>query len=197
MSTGPRKAKQKMDLNQSTDTHLVRECLRGKDSAWSALINKYKNLIYSIPIKYGFSEEDAADIFQSVCMDLLAELEALREPQALAGWLIQITRNKCFHRRQEQQRHQIHAISDEQTTSAKPMPEDVISQIQREQLLRETITKLSPRCRKLLHMLFFEQPTRPYQEVALDLNLAIGSIGFIRKRCLEKLGKRLQEMGFS
>jgi len=45
-------------------------------------------------------------------------------------------------------------------------------------------------------MLFFECPPRPYQEIARDLGLATGSIGFIRGRCLEKLRKRLEEMGF-
>ena len=85
MSTAPGRAKQLADSARS-DEQLVRDCLKGKDSAWSALIFKYKNLIFSIPIPYGFSEEDAADIFQAVCMDLLAELPRLREPKALA-WL--------------------------------------------------------------------------------------------------------------
>jgi hypothetical protein len=80
------------------------------DSAWSALISKYKNPIFSIPIRYGFSEEDSADIFQAV--DLLAELPCLREPKALAGWLIQVTRNKCFHRKGETQRHSVQEIRD-------------------------------------------------------------------------------------
>ena len=76
------------------------------------LIFRYKNLIFSIPIRYGFSEEDAADIFQAVCMDLLAELPRLREPKALAGWLIQVTRNKCFHRKRETQRHSVQEIGE-------------------------------------------------------------------------------------
>lgn len=107
----PSRAKQLADSARS-DEQLVRDCLKGKDSAWSALIFKYKNLIFSIPIRYGFSEEDAADIFQPVCMGLLAELSRLREPKALAGWLIQVTRNKCFHRKRETQRHSMQEIGD-------------------------------------------------------------------------------------
>ncbi len=47
-----------------SDDRLIRACLNGNEQAWSALIDKYKNLIYSIPMKYGASPEDAADIFQ-------------------------------------------------------------------------------------------------------------------------------------
>ena len=52
------------------DARLVSECLGGSEEAWRALIFKYKNLIFSIPVKYGFSTDDATDIFQGVCLDL-------------------------------------------------------------------------------------------------------------------------------
>ena len=59
------------------DRRLVSECLQGNDEAWSALIDKYKRLIYSIPVKYGFSPDEATDIFQAVCLELLSELPKL------------------------------------------------------------------------------------------------------------------------
>jgi DNA-directed RNA polymerase specialized sigma24 family protein len=74
------------------------------------LISKYKNPIFSIPIRYGFSEEDSADIFQAV--DCWLNCHVFGEPKALAGWLIQVTRNKCFHRKRETQRHSVPEIRD-------------------------------------------------------------------------------------
>src|SRR5437764_1423058 len=62
------------------DRRLVEACLSGNESAWAALVDKYKNLIYSIPIRWGFSQDDATDIFQSVAAQLLSELNRLREP---------------------------------------------------------------------------------------------------------------------
>jgi DNA-directed RNA polymerase specialized sigma24 family protein len=52
------------------------------------------------------------------------------------------------------------------------------------------------RCERMIQMLFFETPSRPYEEVAQELGLAIGSIGFIRGRCLAQLKKRLEKRGF-
>ncbi len=195
MSTAPGRAKQRDDSARS-DEQLVRDCLKGKDSAWSALIFKYKNLIFSIPIRYGFSEEDAADIFQAVCMDLLAELPRLREPKALAGWLIQVTRNKCFHRKRETQRHFVQEIGDSEFPGSEESADNMVSEFQQDQLLREAMSGLPPRCRRLVEMLFFETPARPYLRVARDLKLAPGSIGFIRRRCLDKLRERLEQLGF-
>jgi hypothetical protein len=69
MSPEPGRAGEKEEI-QLPDEQLVRDCLKGRDAAWSALIRSYKNLIFSIPIRHGFSQEDSADIFQAVCMDL-------------------------------------------------------------------------------------------------------------------------------
>jgi len=71
------------------DTRLVKECLAGNEEAWSLLIDKYKALIYSIPVKYNLPPHEAADVFQLTCMELLTRLPQLREPRALPKWLMQ------------------------------------------------------------------------------------------------------------
>ena len=43
--------------------------------------------------------DDAADIFQSVCVDLLSDLPQLREPKALPKWLMQVCYHKCLEHR--------------------------------------------------------------------------------------------------
>jgi len=183
-----------------SNVRLVRECLEGNQEAWSALIDKYKNLIYSIPVNYGFASEEAADIFQSVCLDLLSELPRLREPEALPAWLFRVTFHKCFHLKRQQQ-HLVHIEEQDFKTPLEDttvdIPEEAVRQTEREQMLREALADLSPRCRQLIQMLFFEKPARPYQDVAQSMGLATGSIGFIRRRCLESLRKQLEKGGFS
>jgi RNA polymerase sigma factor (sigma-70 family) len=180
------------------DTRLVGECLRGNEDAWAGLIQKYKNLIFSIPIKRGLSRDDAADVFQRVCLLLLADLRNLRDPQALPKWLIRVaSRESSLWTRQE--RAQAAAAGAEQAEAAgrEPGPDELLAQLAEEQSLREALLSLSPRCRKLIEMLFFEPETRPYQDVASSLGLATGSIGFIRARCLERLRRQLDAMDFS
>lgn len=181
-----------------SDTRLVRECLKGNEEAWSSLIDKYKNLIYSIPVKYGFPREEANEIFQSVCLELVTGLANLREPQALAKWLIQVTAHKCLRWQRIAERT---VTTDQQVFDGLPdehgelFPE-VIAQAESEQFIREALSELPPRCSELIHMLFFETPPRPYKEVAESLGIATGSIGFIRQRCLNRLRKRLEELGY-
>jgi len=180
------------------DARLVRECIAGSEEAWRALIFKYKNLIFSIPVKYGFSADDSTDIFQAVCLDLLSELPKLRKVKALPKWIMQITAHKCFHRKQQQQRTEVlDPAAKEFEKSTPSRAEDILREAEDEQSLRQAMAELPPRCRQLVHMLFYDEPVRPYQEIAATLGIAVGSIGFIRQRCLERLRKRLLEAGFA
>jgi RNA polymerase sigma factor (sigma-70 family) len=180
-----------------SDTVLVRDCINGKEEAWSALIDKYKRLIYSIPIKYSLSSDDANDIFQSVCLDLLSELPKLRKPTALPKWIMQVTAHKCLRHKYREQRMEHPEEGEELPDSAvAPVAEWMLREAEEEQSLREAIAGMQPRCQRLIEMLFFEEPARPYQEIAETLGIATGSIGFIRMRCLDRLRKRLEEAGF-
>lgn len=183
----------------SSDERLVAECRKGSEQAWAALIEKYKNLIYSIPMKLGMYD-DAADIFQAVCLDLLSDLPRLREPRALAKWLMQACYRRCVQYRHKSDKYVPFAddsaaeipADDEQS----PLPEDLLVQLEKEQRLRDALAQLSPRCERMIRMLFFESPPRPYQQIARELDLATGSIGFIRSRCLTQLKKKLEKTGF-
>lgn len=180
-----------------TDARLVRECVNGNEQAWSALIDKYKNLIYSIPVKYGFSPDAASDVFQGVCVELLAELPKIRKPAALPKWIMQVTAHKCFHEKRLRLRtDQLDDTHTSKTESVAPEIEGVLREAQEEQYLRQAMGKLAPRCQELVRMLFFEEPAREYRDIAKSLGIAVGSIGFIRQRCLDKLRRHLADAGF-
>jgi RNA polymerase sigma factor (sigma-70 family) len=76
------------------------------------------------------------------------------------------------------------------------LPEKMRQQLEQEQSIREAIASLPDRCNRMVIMLFFEDPPRPYEEVAKELGIATGSIGFIRGRCLKKMRQLLEEKGF-
>ncbi len=178
------------------DEILVRECLLGSEQGWSELIEKYKNLIYSIPIKYGFPSEDAADIFQTVCLSLFRELSNLREPRALASWLIRSTARICLRSKRERHARGVAEIDEATVAGTEEPPDELIHEIEREQMLRESMAEISAECAQLVHLLFLTTPALSYDEVARTLGFAKGSIGATRMRCLEKLRQSLEKKGF-
>lgn len=178
------------------DEALVDACLEGSEEAWTALIEKYKRLIFSVPVKVGLSRDEAADVLQSVCAKLLKELPRLRSRRALPQWLIQVATHESFRAASHNRRFFDEAdekLSTRIAGESHRQPDQIIQQTEREQLLRDTIGGLQPRCQRLISMLFFEEPRCSYEQIAEELGLAEGSIGFIRGRCLERLREHLQQ----
>jgi len=184
-----------------SDERLVKECLKGNEGAWATLIDRYKNLIFSIPIKYGATREDAADVFQTVCLELFSQLQNLRKPGSLRSWLITIAIHQSFHWKRRNRRRSEFEISgveveEEGAGETAVAPPEFIEALEREQMVRDAISRLPARCNEMIRLLFFQHPPIPYAELAQSLGLAPGSIGFIRGRCLKRLQKLLEESGF-
>src|SRR5258705_5478891 len=128
-----------------TDTRLVRECLSGSEQAWALLIEKYKALIYSIPVKYGLPPHEAADVFQATCAELLVRLPDLREPRALPKWLMQVAHHECYRWKRQQQRVVSRDGEPDLPEPATPaIAEALVQQTQEEQMLREAMATLTP-----------------------------------------------------
>jgi RNA polymerase sigma factor (sigma-70 family) len=179
-----------------TDAQLVNRCLDDDVEAWSELIDRYKNLIYSIPVRLGMYQ-DAGDIFQAVCVDLLAKLPQLREHRALPKWLMQTCYHECLrYRRATSREAELDRADAEKQHDIETLQEQKLIQFEEEQAVRDAISEMPARCGHMIHMLFFEIPARPYEDIARELGIATGSIGFIRNRCLARLRKHLEKKGF-
>lgn len=179
-----------------SDEQLVAECLQGNQNAWEAMVQKYRNLVYSVPVKYRMPPQDAADVFQAVWTELFAELPKLRNAGALRSWLITVAGHKCYQWKRQQ------ATQDQAEDATLELVDPQVSYpdwrqvVEREQMLRDALFQLPPRCREMVRLLFYQQPPLPYKDVAEKLGLAEGSIGFIRGRCLKRLRTVLEGMGF-
>jgi RNA polymerase sigma factor (sigma-70 family) len=70
-------------------------------------------------------------------------------------------------------------------------PEEVILAAERSIGLRQAVNRLDERCRRLIIMLFFAPEPPDYAQIAREFGLAEGSIGALRKRCLERLRQEI------
>jgi RNA polymerase sigma factor (sigma-70 family) len=187
------------DYARSSDRELVAACLSGDHQAWESLIVRYQRLIYSIPVKARLSPDDAADIFQSVCLKLLENLSTLRDHEKIASWLITTTTRECWRTSARQRRdNPAPLVADESfdptagIVSAEPLADEQIQLIEQQQALRAGLESLPERCRRLLEMLFYQKDDLSYTEIARRSGMPVSSIGPTRARCLGKLKKVLE-----
>ena len=172
------------DVSRKSDTDLVRQCLTGDQGAWSELIDRYQRLIYSVARTLSQSSEDAADVFQQVCLELYQRLPELRDAESLPAWLITVTRRQAAavlksHKTLLPLRDEYPALADQ------------IRSIENEHLVETAMLDLPERCRQLINLLYLHPFSLSYSAVAERLGVPVSSIGPTRARCLAKLRKLL------
>lgn len=181
---------------ESDENHIA-ACLSGDNQAWEALIAKYSRLIYSIPFRYGLSDTDAADVFQSVCLKLLENLHSLRDCTKLSSWLITTTTRECWSVAKKRARlSQKDFDSTEEgfdQLDLSPLPEEVTLMLEEHQEVREAFRRLPHRDQQLLWYLFYDKSGLSYADIGRRLGIPEGSVGPLRARSLERLRLLLQE----
>src|SRR5215470_4641019 len=75
---------------------LVNRAAQGDKHAWDVLVERFFPLIWSICRKYRLGEADAEDVGQNVWLQLFDQLGKIRDPAALPGWLVTVTRRECL-----------------------------------------------------------------------------------------------------
>jgi RNA polymerase sigma factor (sigma-70 family) len=168
---------------------LVTRARNGDKQAWDALVERYAPLIWSICRRHRLSGADADDVSQNVWLHLVHHLDMVREPAALAGWLVTTTRRECLRaRRTAQGSHAAGYVPDVENIPdqrAKTAEQELLA-AERHAALRAAFGDLSPFSQQLLALLIQDPPV-PYAEISARLGISVGSIGPYRGRCLEKL----------
>jgi len=170
-------------------TGLVIRARNGDKQAWDALVERYAPLIWSICRRRRLDDTDADDVGQSVWLRLAGQLDKIRDPAALPGWLATTTRREYSRvlrttRDQHPAGHppDIQNMPDEQGVTA----EQELLAAEAHAALREAVSHLPPRDRQLIAALT-QDPPLPYAEISARLGIPVGSIGPSRRRCLDKI----------
>jgi RNA polymerase sigma factor (sigma-70 family) len=132
-------------------------------------------------------------------MTLLEKLDDITQPERLHAWLVTTARRKTWRLLSRESRWQKPNADDEEGEdewAALPddaaLPDEVLVQLEEQHRVRQALSALDERCRKLLTLLFYSSEPPPYAEVAARIGVKEGSIGPTRARCLQKLLRRLE-----
>jgi RNA polymerase sigma factor (sigma-70 family) len=180
------------------DGELIAACLEGDHEAWEELITRYRRLIYSIPVKSRLSPDDAADIFQHVCLKLYEKLASLRDHEKISSWLITATTRECWRVAARNRRESPPAAPErdqegdgfDEIPAEAMLPDEQRELLERQEAVRQAVSALGGRCQELITMLFYKDDLT-YAEIARLMSMPVASIGPTRARCLEKLRKLL------
>lgn len=164
----------------------------GDQTAWDALVDRFSSLLWGVARGHRLDTSTAGDIVQTVWLKLVENLDSIREPAALPGWLSVTARRECLRVLRLQGRAHPTDTDDLVMIAADDDPVDASVLVEeRDRTLWAAFERLGDRCRRLLRVLMAD-PAPAYEEVSQALDMPIGSIGPTRGRCLDRLRALLE-----
>jgi len=185
-------------ITTGTDiSDLVTGAGQGDQASWSELVERHQPIIDAVTRRYRLGREDAADVSQTVWLQLTSHLDSIREPRALPGWIKVTAEREAFRMirvgRRTTSLEPIASFYEGQANTTDLRFSSVLDEVDTDLLraeeqaaVREGLETLKPNQRDLLLMLVAE-PAVSYAQISSELGLPIGSIGPTRARCLRKL----------
>ncbi len=179
---------------------LVRSAASGDRAAWTALVERFSGLVWSIARAHGLGAADAEEVFQTTWLRLTEHVGRLKEPERVGGWLATTARHESLKLIRLRARttvtdnpHVLDQGSDEASPEQAVLDsEEAATQMRRARQVWSAFRRLPSRCQQLLRILIASPPPS-YAEIAAMLDMAIGSIGPTRGRCLQQLRALLAE----
>lgn len=173
---------------QSELGQLVCAARAGDDVAWSRLVERFDRQLRNIARRYRLSAADVDEVLQVTWLQLLENIQGIRDPTAVGAWLTTATRRNALRRRQMHVHEVLSGDPDLGQRADADGPEARLLVWERDAVLANALGGLPDRHRRLLTVLL-TQPALDYREIGELLSMPVGSIGPSRARALTRLAR--------
>jgi RNA polymerase sigma-70 factor (ECF subfamily) len=166
------------------DFRLVEAAKRGDQKAYGELMGRYRDAIYFMLLKMVNNQSDAEDLTIEAFGKAFKNINQYTPNFAFSTWLFKIATNNCidFIRKKRGNTVSLDQSVDEEENllpsasiqSDSMDPEENMINQQKVILMREVVSKLKPRYRRLVELRYFNEFS--YDEISKELDLPIGTV---------------------
>jgi RNA polymerase sigma-70 factor (ECF subfamily) len=84
------------------DSELVSRAAGGDATAFQAIVERHRSMVYRVAYQFAGNHHDAEDIAQDVFIKVYRSLDKFRQDAQLTSWLYRIVMNACIDHRRRQ-----------------------------------------------------------------------------------------------
>jgi RNA polymerase sigma-70 factor, ECF subfamily len=162
------------------DPDLITRAAGGDPTAFQALVERHRSMVYRVAYQFAGNHHDAEDIAQEVFIKVYRSLDRFRQDAQLTSWLYRIVMNACIDHRRRQSPAVNTPFGEEaehrlmNTPEEAPGPEDRAYAGELGEVLESEVARL-PRGQRIVFVMRHHQGLK-LCEIAESLGLAEGTV---------------------
>ncbi|MFZ0013314.1 MAG: sigma-70 family RNA polymerase sigma factor [Acidimicrobiia bacterium] len=157
----------------------------GERHAWDALVDRFGQMVWSVARGFRLDDATAKDVSQTVWLKLIENIDRIKDPERLPGWLATTCRREALKVARARDRDIPTEFEFDVEDESPGFDEMLVDDEENRQVVK-AFTTLDAVCRQLLRLMLIE-PALSYEEISEVTGRPIGSLGPTRARCLDKL----------
>jgi len=187
----------KEQMSIETDQFYITKILDGDTKAFAVLVNRYKNMVFTLALRMLKNKEEAEEVSQDTFVKIYKYLNKFKGDSKFSTWIYRIAYNSCLDRIRTYKIQSDTVGIDEFTENQVRTLEtafDIMDRADRQKSVKECLERLPPDDNALIMLFYYEELS--LSEISKIMNLDPKNIKVklfrARKRLATILKKRLE-----
>ena len=178
----------------TTDALLLPRCREGDEAAWRDLVARHTRKVFGLAYRFTGRVDEAEDLTQEVFVKVYQTLGRYRESDGpFGGWLTAVARNHVIDHYRRGRQERLRRVTDPAIVESMPArQEHPVTGLEREEkkrLVHSGLRALPVDLR--LPLILCDLSGMPYEEIASELGIPLGTVKSRINRARLELAKRL------
>lgn len=176
---------------ERSDETLIKQALKGKKSAWVALVKRYEKNLYNYCLRMVSNPDDALDLMQDIFVAVFRGLANFRGDSPFKGWLFRIAHYRCIeYYRRKKPTQSLDDVPEQEDEGSEVCPEHQFYSNQQTTALHKAMKFLPVNQKLVVELKFFQQCT--FDDISQQLGISTNTAKSRLYSALDKLKDQLE-----
>ena len=182
------------EMQHTNDQHYIEKILAGDTQTYSVLVDRYKDMVFSLALKMLRNREEAEEVAQDAFIKAYKKLNKFKGDSKFSTWLYKVVYNTCLDRIKKLKR-EISVVPMEEITERQLKTVDnaldLMEKQERTEMIQKCLNLLSADESALLNLFYFDELS--LQEISKITGTGSNNLKVKLFRSRKKLGSILKE----
>tara|TARA_R110002049_G_scaffold116712_1_gene269446 strand:- start:5133 stop:5714 length:582 start_codon:yes stop_codon:yes gene_type:complete len=181
-------------MTTNDDQLLIKAIQNGDTKAYAQIVNRYKDLVYTLALRMLKHREEAEEVAQDTFVKVFRSLNKFKGDSKFSTWIYRVTYNTCLDRIKKNKKHINDVAIDEFIFNKLETIDNALDNLIKEEkhtLIKKCIHMLPEDSSALITLFYFEELT--LEEISKIINLEANTVKVKLFRARKKLAVILEQ----
>lgn len=181
-------------MTTNDENILINAIKNGDTRAYAQLVDRYKDLVYTLALRMLKQREEAEEVAQDTFIKVFKSLDKFKGDSKFSTWIYRVAYNTCLDNIKKNKKHLNNVAIDEFTFNKLDTIDNALDHIineERSVLIKNCIDKLPEDSSALLTLFYFEELS--LEEISKIINIEANTVKVKLFRARKKLAVILEQ----